>query len=497
MSNYGNPMIIEDENSQDEKIKEEIDEKLSIMKKNDFCTTNFKIIEMFAENDFKPFNIEDLTTKLLNDYNENPNKFILTNCKGSIKSEKNLKNSINMSISRNKAFIRGPKLGQLSLNLEKTNQYLNTMFKKYTTNSKNVTTPIKIPKNNKLSGKQSYIKDTKKKDNIHEYFGMEIEEPQNNIELIGKIKSEVKDTNNKNNNSSQSTRNDLDEIKIENDNENKKEKVKENNNNEIIPISNNNSNPKCENKENIKKNKENEKKNENKTINPEIFFNIYHSITIFSLDNKKINNTIDSFNKYLKDVKSKKMNNKIEEELEKISKYLQEINKFKKDYNKKCDETKICQKELNRIYKSMIYQLNAIKLEIINKYYSFEVYCQIRELFYKYEKYYNDIIESFLIKLEDLKGNENQIIEISRNIQERLNYIHHTIGFRDFVFSRLTKEIKHVLKINDLIKLDIHLSEKDNCEKPEEIVNNFKDVKKNVVDDMNTIDQMVRNIKIY
>ena len=33
------------------------------------------------------------------------------------------------------------------------------MFKKYTTNSKNVATPIKIPKNNKLSSKQSYIKD--------------------------------------------------------------------------------------------------------------------------------------------------------------------------------------------------------------------------------------------------------------------------------------------------------------------------------------------------
>jgi len=119
MSNYGNPMITEDENSQDEKIKEEIDEKLSIMKKNDFCTTNFRIIEMFAENDFKPFNIEDLTTKLLNDYKENPNKFILSNCKGSIKSEKNLKNSINISILRNKAFIKGPGLRQLSLNLKK------------------------------------------------------------------------------------------------------------------------------------------------------------------------------------------------------------------------------------------------------------------------------------------------------------------------------------------------------------------------------------------
>jgi len=55
----------------------------------------------------------------------------------------------------------------------------------------------------------------------------------------------------------------------------------------------------------------------------------------------------------------------------------------------------------------MIYQLNAIKLETINKYYSFEVYCKIRELFCKYEKYYNDNIKSFQIKLEDLKGNEN------------------------------------------------------------------------------------------
>ena len=500
MSDFENPMIIEDDNSQDKKIKEEIIEKLSIMKDNEFCTTNFRLIQIFAENGFKAFKIDDLTTKLLNDYNENPKKFVLTNCKGTIKSQKNLRNSINLSIARNKSFIKGPGIGQLSLNLEKTNEYLNSMFKKYTTNSKNVITPIKIPRNNKKNGKQSCIKDLDL-NGAHNHFGMEIEEPQNNMELLGKVKSEVKETNSKNINSSQSTRNDMDDVKLENPNENisKKGKVKENN--EIIQKSNGNSN---HNQQNVKKekdkifeNKENERKNENKTNTPEIFYNIYHSATIYSLDNRKINNTIDSFNKYLKEVKAKKMNDKIEEELEKISNYLQEIYKYKKGYNSTCDETKICQKELSRIYKSMLYQLNSLKLESINKYYCFEVYCQIRELFLKYEKYYNDNTELFQKKLEELKLDEKQIIENTKNIQEQLNYIQNNIGFRDFVFSRLTKEIKHVLKINDLIKLDIHLSENDNSEKWEDIVNNFKEIKQKVVDDMEYVDQLIGNIKIY
>ena len=67
---------------------QEINQKLSVMKNSQFRTTNFSLIEYFAENNFRPLVIDELISKLLKDYKSNPKKYILSSDKGSFKSEK-------------------------------------------------------------------------------------------------------------------------------------------------------------------------------------------------------------------------------------------------------------------------------------------------------------------------------------------------------------------------------------------------------------------------
>ena len=130
-----------------EKYMKDINLKLSLMKNSKYRTTNFSIIEYFVENNFEPLDEEELITKILKDYKSNPNRYVLSKDKVCFKSERSFKQSIKLSISKNKAFIKGPEIGDLSLNLEKAVQYLKTMYKEYISNSSNVQTPYKIFKN--------------------------------------------------------------------------------------------------------------------------------------------------------------------------------------------------------------------------------------------------------------------------------------------------------------------------------------------------------------
>ena len=122
----------------------EIKYKIMLMKRSEYRTTNFSIIEYFANNDFKPLLLNSLISQLIKDYKSNPKKYVLAHENVPFKSLSNFKSSSQSSIKRNKVFFNGPGDGQLSVNLKYVKHYLNTMFGRYTSNSKDVKTPIKM-----------------------------------------------------------------------------------------------------------------------------------------------------------------------------------------------------------------------------------------------------------------------------------------------------------------------------------------------------------------
>ena len=61
---------------------------------------------------------------MVQDYKSNPNKYVLSNEIGHYKSEKTFENSVKNAIKKNKSFIKGPGDGELSLDFQKTLEYL-------------------------------------------------------------------------------------------------------------------------------------------------------------------------------------------------------------------------------------------------------------------------------------------------------------------------------------------------------------------------------------
>ena len=126
-----------------------IKRKLDVMTRSQYRTTNFSIIELFSDNNFQPINIKLAIIHLVSDYKSNPKKYVLSRENSHYKSEKTFEKSIRNAINKNKSFEKGPGDGFLSLNLIKALEYLDTMYNKYKSNSKDIKTPIKLSKKNK------------------------------------------------------------------------------------------------------------------------------------------------------------------------------------------------------------------------------------------------------------------------------------------------------------------------------------------------------------
>ena len=399
--------------------------------------------------------------------------------KALLNQKKNFKKSINISISRNKAFIKGPKYGQLSLNLEKTLQYLDTMYKQYINNSSQIKTPYKLlshkNKNNKTSNlpKMTEIKIENK---ILDGIDMEIEPEK------PRIKTQNNDINNKPAvfySFGQSI-----------NNESIKSKKEHSGSNSYIS-SYSSSNP-----------NNNEIKKDNKKDIPEIFLKkLYSDIFVSYINNEILESIVNSFNNYCLDIKSKKMNAQIEKEIEKINQSLHNLFNNKKKYDEICSEINKWQNEIHTIYKIMANQLRTLKIEINIKSYSYDIYIQLREIILKYEGYYNNIVDIIKQKLNELKDIEKQLIDSRILIQNCLNGIHNMYGFSDFNFSRLSRTIEQLLKINNYFNYNninnINKDYDDDSCLVNNIIKSFREEKKEIIDEMNGIDKFVGNITIY
>ncbi len=466
--------------NQDQVYIKEINQKISAMKNSQFRTTNFSLIEFFVANNFRPLIIEEIVSKLLKDYKSNPKKYILSNDKGSFKSEKNFKKSIYLSIARNKAFIKGPGSGQLSLNLCKTVQYLNTMYKQYICNSTQIKTPYKLfsnkRSNNRISS-FSTIKEIKEENKSTDEENMEIEEENE----IPKVKSQFLELN-KNN-------------KIKTDysfgsssNKDSSKKGKE----PIINLSKKSHNfPSTIIKKEVKK--------DNKDYIPEIFHKkLYPDIFISNVNNQSLTNLIDSLNKFYLNIKTQKMNEQIKREIEKINNFLHTLYNNKVIYDEHCTEIKKWQNEIYTVFKMMSNQLKSIRTEINLESYSYDIYVQLRELIFKYEGTYNNIVEKMNGKLNGLKDIEKELKENRKSIQNCLNGIHNSYGFSECYFSGLFSSIEEILKINTFYNYNnLDNNVEDDTSRINNIIEKFKEEKNQIITEINGIDKYVGNITIY
>ena len=462
----------------DKDYMNEILEKLKEMKNSQFRTTNFSLIEYFVENNFKPLDEEELISKILDDFKANPNKYVLSNDIGSFKSEKSFKHSVRISISKNKAFQKGPKSWQLSLNLEKTFQYLKIMYDKYINNSLNINTPYKI-----FGDKNKYSKTNKKLPPKQE--SDEINNTDSNEMQVEDEKRKNQKSKNKNQihyYDALFSRHNNDNIGfIENDKNSKNSFF-------YTPKSYSNLN--------------NEEKKRDKSLErPDIFTKkLYPNSLASSFNKDNITNLINSLNNYLSDTKQKFEVSPIEQTVEKMVQSLQYLSDIQNLYNSQCYTIKNCQDEIYSYYKMMLKGLRIIKYETGLKSYNYESYAQLRELILTYGSRYNDMVELIKQKINELKDIEKEFLEKRIFIKNCINDINNTSGFNNINFSMLSNSIEQILKINN-ISFNEKIMDVDNDDKKcfdniESIVNSFLIEKEEIIDEINGIDKFIGSISL-
>ena len=454
----------------------DINQKLKDMRKSQFRTTNFSLIEYFAENDFNPLYEKDLIDRILSEYKSNPNLYV-TREKGFFKSEKTFLNSVKSSISKNKAFVRGPDFGQISLNLESTSQYLKTMYDKYTNNSSNVNTPYKLFPQKKFQTLET-IWENKEKEHHHykEDKNMEIDEEEEEVE------NKEKKVENKKNNIYPLLMNSIslneETNKLESGNE-------ENNTGFFIPNTNNSvssiSNLISEEGHKLRKEY------------PDIFIKrLYTNNFGYSLKTEKISYIIKYLNNYFDEKKSSFIS-KIDRRVQKIYELFKNIFENKKIYDSHYAVINNLQNELLSLYKKIFKESKVINIEAYTRTYNYEIYTNLREIIFIYEAQYNKIVELIKQKLYELRNMEKDLLN-------KRNYLYNFLrnikdgGYVDPSFAKILDLIEDILKINNNF---CQLNDSINFDEDiENIIELFQMEKNRIVDDVKNIDKYIGNISV-
>ena len=412
------------------------------MRRSEYRTTNFSIIEYFAKNDFKPLFLKDLITQLLKDYKLNPKKYVLAHENTPFKSLTNFKLSIQSSIKRNKVFFQGPGAGQISVNLKKAKHYLNTMYGKYINNSKDVKTPIKMFSERKKINHAPPIPvinlttiQTEENEKEEEKENETIIIEQSSEQILENINIKItdnKDKDNKANNSdytndittNNATKENLDDNTTKNiyNINNYFEKVETDINDEEIMKNKeekNNSNNKTNNfNSNMDNNNDIWNKEETNDIMLKKLKNIYfilsfkkeflYKLLIYSIEKSEGNKVINT-------------NPNEKEKIWKIINYLKILYEKKNSYEKLFFQIQNLQEEILYIIKLMKQHIKSIIWEINDKSYTYQSYLKLKDIIDKYESIFNNICETIEQKLNDIINIEYISIEIKNNLQNCLN----------------------------------------------------------------------------
>ena len=468
-----------------------IKKKLDVMTKSKYRTTNFSVIEYFAENGFQPLNIDLLIITLVLDYKSNPKKYVLSNENSHFKSEKTFANSIKNALKKNKSFVKGPGDGQISLDYQKTLEYLDTMYYKYKNNSRDIKTPIKLPKRKNEEKKKPKVRNIKREkieeeedddseSSIRNYKKKKI----NNFDFL----SPRKDYYQRNNklNKYNDFRFEKEEGGIYNLRDSDSESAYD-----ML-------------KKDVKKEKDRESDYNYENI-PDIFYqDLLKTNLTSSLNKDYIFDAIKNINDYLQLIEELNYfnnDNDIEEKnkkLQEIKNYLRELCENKIYYDTVYDEIKNWQKEIYNVYKIMQNEFNAIKIEINNKTYSFDVYAKLKDIFFLQEKKYNKIVDLISSKLNEIKDIENNSAEKQIFIKRLLENIN--------IKKKLINSIEKAIKINEVFSFNqIIFREMQNYNRGdsrnfsiniEEIISNLLQEKTKIIDALIDIDNDIGNISI-
>ena len=459
-----------------------IKRKLDVMTRSQYRTTNFSIIELFSDNNFQPINIKLAIIHLVSDYKSNPKKYVLSRENSHYKSEKTFEKSIRNAINKNKSFEKGPGDGFLSLNLIKALEYLDTMYNKYKSNSKDIKTPIKLSKKNKEYKRQIPMinfKREKSEDDSDYDINSRKWNKLNNYDFHSPEKAYHQ------------RRNIYQNFRNEKGSQNSIFSIRDSDS-DTYPS------------DFIKKEEVKEEELNSEWI-PDIFSKDLIKINLTSsLDTKAISDSVKDINNYLQ--YNKIFEEKISEDeeikkLEEIKNYLKKLYENKNEYNTISDEVKIWQKEIYYIFKVMQSQLNAIKIEINNKTYCYDSYIKLRDIILNYEQKYNIASESLMEKLNEINNLEKNSVEKQSFIKWLLSNIN-----INNITKKLINLIENAAKINDYLPFNQkkyeefpNFNSKSNLSSSidvDEIMENLNLEKMRIINSVNEIDDEIGNISI-
>jgi len=498
----------------------DIKQKIRVMKRSQYRTTNFSLIEYFADNNFKPLNLQTLVSKIIRDYKSNPKRYVLAHDNVPFKSEANFKMSIQSSIKRNKVFFRGPVVGMLSVNLKRVSQYLNTMYGRYISNSKDVKTPIKMF-HKKTNNKE--IQDEVPTINLNSDETNESDNDENEPIIIEQSSEPIQNNNINNNanndistsqsnidahlNKNEYNKNDyaIKEGKSSNydfngninkyfenleNNFNDENDIEDNttitNNKDKNTVTNNNSTITINNQE-YKKDQIILNKEDDEDPNDEILQKLKKIYFISSFKKEFLYKIlVDSMEKSQKN-KNANINNNDKEKKGKIISFLKMLYEKKKSYEKFSFQIKSLEEEIIYIIKFMKQNMKSIIWEINDKSYTYQSYLKLQENISNYDKIFNNIVDVIEQKILLIINLEEISLCIKSNIQNCFN-------------SEINNEFLRENNFKDYI--DAIMEANDNNEANLSIINiwrilkKMKDEKKLINDETNKIDDDIGNISI-
>ena len=143
-------------------------------------------------------------------------------------------------------------------------------------------------------------------------------------------------------------------------------------------------------------------------------------------------------------------------------------------------------------------QLNAIKIEINNKTYSYDAYSKLRDILINYEAKYDNAVDSIISKI-------NELIEIEKNSAEKQLFIKRLLNNIN-IKKKLINSIENAARINDefsfnqMIFRDFpnynYQNDRYGFMNARDIVNCFQVEKNKIIDILNDIDNDIGNISI-
>lgn len=448
----------------DETIQE-IKDLIKDMKQNNNRTTNFSIILYMDENNYQKISIDSIREKLKKDYSTNPEMLINSSTKCPFESVKNVLQSLNSSISRNKSFKTEVKnkIKYVSLNTELALEYLRKMYKKYTNKNPNVFSDItsltsidsKKTKLGNKSEKKKLLGNKTKRDSSKSNKDI-----QSNSDEEDKIYSDFKYLyENLRESNKKKKKNFL--IGRKKSKKGKKGNEKTTDKNIGLTISLMNDTEENNDDEDVKNNESSAP-----NVSPFSMEEIDEFINTFN-DAGKI---IDSYKTKLKQIKSK----------------IEERERKYKDYERAKSNVTSTIKELNTLYEIMSIKLGIIQSTKKNKYYG-TTFEKNKKIAINYKLLFEKKTDNVKKNLNNMGLVEIEIAKKGREISQEIKNIHE--GFSDNIYiakNELKKDINNLVKkINNENKIGDGVSSNDtdynsNNEQIEDIKKKFNDIENEI-----------------